>query len=231
VITNSNLVRRLRDRASLRGSEAGISIVELLVAMILFTLVSALILSMFINATRAVAQASALSQNTQTAANIENEMTRVIRSAFPNPVSGGTINPAVAVGGTETLTVISIVDSGNVTTAPIQVVFSLNAARQVVEKRYAPTVDVNGLYVFTSPTLTSTRTLPGSLVVPTGATPTYLFTYYDASNNPLPVSGTLTAAQRALIDSIRINIVTNASGDPTQKPITIANTVTLANVN
>jgi type II secretory pathway pseudopilin PulG len=203
---------------------------ELLVSMLIIGIVSAFILSLFINSTKAIARSSALSQNTQAAANIENEVTRVIRSATPNPVTGGTVNPAVVAGSNESLTVLSLVDSGLVTSSPIQVVFSLSG-RQVVEKRYTPKTDVNGLYVFTSPTLTLTRTLPGPLTVPTGTSPTYLFTYYDASGNPLVVSTALTPTQCALVDAIKVTVVTNATGDPNQAPVTIANTVALPNAN
>jgi len=82
-------MRRLR-----RGirDESGLTLIELLVAMTLLTILLAVVANLYVSAMRTVGLSRELTANTKQVANAMNETTRAIRAATENPVSGSIVN-------------------------------------------------------------------------------------------------------------------------------------------
>lgn len=229
--TENRLAARVRNAAR---DETGITLVELMVAILVLGILSAMVLSLYVQTTKAVSMSSSVSQNTKVSSNIMNEVSRVIRSASTNPTGGDTFQPAIIDARPESVTVIAYVDSDPVDPRPIRVQFSVDAStRQIIETRWAAKPGVNGLWVFDSSNpLISTRTLPGRLAT-TGSGGTPLFTYVRADRTtPLvPPAGGLTEANRLLIAAIQVNLVVNGSDNSNADPLTLRNMVGLPNLN
>ena len=232
---SSTRVRRI----TLRGDE-GITLVELLVAIVLLAIASAMILNLFLSTTKAVGTSSSLTQNTRTAANIMDEISRVIRVGNLNLAPGNVTDPAVVVAKPESLTIIAYIDSRNLRDPePVKVEFTVNAARQIVETRWPATRNAEKYWVF-SATASSTRTLPGTIAIPSGANT--LFTYYtpDSTADGLAEgkkiaftnkTAGLDRSERLKIRSVHVNLVVLGAGDSASTAITVQNMVGIPNLN
>jgi type II secretory pathway pseudopilin PulG len=217
----------LRRRLSGAQGDEGISLVELLVTMIVFGVLSAVVINLYISATRSVNATSSSSQNTQAAGNIMNELSRVIRSATDNPVTGGGSNPAISNGTSRSLSLYSYVDANAITTLPSYVQFTVDATTgQIHEQRWPAKVSSTGLFTFdTSKAPSFSRILPGRI-----ATSSTLFSYLGANGTPMVVATSgLTAAQQNATTSITVNVVVQVSNDPSALPATLQNSVGMPN--
>jgi Tfp pilus assembly protein PilW len=224
-----------------RRGDAGISLVELLVAMMLLGLIMAMVTGLFISVSKTVALGQAINDSSRVASNAANELSRVIRVGTTLSVSGTTIaSPAFLSAGRESVTFYSNVDVNMATSVavrsaqPTMVRFDLNSNRQLVESRWTATA-AGRFWTFPATTTTpnSTRNLGGPLTAPTGAE-SPLFTYFDETT-PVPVqiatpaSGSMSGADLKRIASVRITIKVpspNASGNPA----TFTNTIVLPNL-
>ena len=170
---------QLRTRARrAAGDESGITLVELMVAILVLGILSTMVVNLYVQTQRAVTTSSDVTLNTKTASNIMNEMSRVIRSSSTNPKTGGLFDAAVVDARPNTLTVLAYVDTNAVNPEPVRVRFAINSTtRQIIETRWRAKPGTNGLWIFdTTNTVISTRTLPGAIVASGGS----LFTYYKA---------------------------------------------------
>ncbi|WP_375400998.1 type II secretion system protein J [uncultured Amnibacterium sp.] len=213
--------------ARIRDQDDGVSLVELLVAISVTTIVLAMIGGLFVAVTKITREGLNTRSSVGTAANAMSEIRRVIREAAPNPVSGGTTTPAVAAGGTDSsLTVISYIDTSTTTYAPTKVAFSVNTAGYLTEQR-TPAAKSNGYWTFTG--ASTTQTLAGPLVTTGDADP--LFAYLDSSNTVItPAAGGLTAVQASTVFGVTVTTtVANTTGGSVD-PVVLSNTVGLLNV-
>jgi hypothetical protein len=96
-------------------------------------------------------------------------------------------------------------------------------------ERWPTTTTSGGYFLFGTGVPTSTRSLGGTIVAPTGsASP--LFTYLDSTGATLaPGTSGLSAAQRAAVASIRITVRVQAPGT-TAAPVVLENTVGMPNL-
>jgi prepilin-type N-terminal cleavage/methylation domain-containing protein len=218
------MLTAIRLRMTARGSEAGITLVELMVAMVVFGVLSAIVVSLYTATNKSVLSTSTSDQNTQAAGNTMNELTRVIRAGTTNPTTGGGEAAALVSVSSNALTMYSYVDSSALTTSPFLVQFTINSANgQLVEKRWPASTDVNGLFTFDSTKTPSlTRTFPGKLSA------TALFAYSDL--NGASLGGTVAPANLDNVVSVGVTITTQTSTNTTIKPATLQNTVGLPNV-
>lgn len=229
-----------RARGDEESTEAGITLVEIMVSLLLTSLILAMIASLFVSTSKTTAQSQAIQGSTAVASNMANELSRVIRVAVPLAKTGSTDgDPAVFYAGREALAVYSDVDVDAYAsisvrpTKPRLVKFELNAARQLVESRWDPTA--SGTYwVFagsdpTAVTAATKRNLGGN-VSPAGTTP--LFTYFNSAGQAIaaPATGSMTADLRATIRTICITVsVVPAAGAPAD-PVVVSNSIDLANL-
>nr|WP_241732327.1 type II secretion system protein [Galbitalea soli] len=223
-----------RTRARLAGGDdRGITLIELLVATLIFSILLTLVVSAYSTLSRSITLAGAVDSNVKLSSLGMNEISKVLRFAATNPVLGHPINdPAFVTADVETLTVYSYVDANATTPAPVKVTFSLNASRQLVEQRYAGTA-TNGFWSFAS-TPSVTRILTGAVIAPSaGERP--LFSYQTVTNGTyLTVpSGGLTASQLPQVAAVTVTMKikgASGAGGGASSPMTISNTVGLPNL-
>lgn len=220
---------RRRPRRS-RGDE-GVTLVELLVALGISSLLVAMIATMFITTSRAFSDQKATIGNSQIASTAMNEVTRIIRAGTEIPVYGSSINNAVfTYAGAERIVMASFIDAeSSVDPAPLQVEFSRNAANELVEQRWAA-YHVHTTYWQFQTTLASSRTIARSLVAPVASQP--LFRYLDKSGTELaPSAGaSLTATQIRNIASVQVTMQVQGDRSGRVPPVQIQNLVGLPNL-
>lgn len=210
------------------AADAGLSMVELLVSLMLASLLLVLVGTTFVQLVITTATVTVARESGGSASTVATELSKVIRSASTNTVSGVAVpDPAIVSGTDNALVLYSYIDTGSVTPKPTMVQFTI-VAGQIVEKRWA-TTSVASPWVFPALTATPTNTVtyPG-IHVPDGVTP--LFAYLDATDTPVAPGVGLTAAQRPLIASIRISVRIRPATPTTAKPTAIVNVVGMPNV-
>ena len=230
------LVRTLkaRRRAALAvaraNSEAGISLVELLVSMMIFAIILTLVGSMYSGMADTVAMGNSSNQSTKVASSAMNEVGRVIRFATTNAVlSQPAPNPAIVVGKSEALTVYTYVDASSASPQPIKISFTLDGTRRLVEQRYAAT-NVAGFWLFPAPTPYYTRIITSGIGTPSGAEQP-LFTYQLIDGSAVAVPGTgLTATQAATIAAIQVTLKVTTDGGASAQQVTLQSTIGMSNL-
>jgi Tfp pilus assembly protein PilW len=222
----SRLLRTLR---RVREDERGLSLTELLITSLLTMVVMALIGSFFIETARLTTVAAQSRETTGVAANIANSLTSVVRMATTLAKSSSEIpDPAIVAGTRSSLTIYSYTNTSATDPAPVRVTFTLDATGKLTETRCTGTSS-SGFWSFSSCASTSTRTLGQGVLAPTG-TSDQLFTYRDGSGTPMLIgTGSLSAAQRADVSSILIQVRVKAPGSNVD-PVVVTNTVVLRNL-
>lgn len=221
------MIRALRTR--LRGgahADAGLTLVELLIAMGITALIATLAGSLFVASTHSVSLAQSIDNGTRQGSNGMNEMARMVRAATPNPLAnptpGGVQNdPAIISATANSVQFYAYV---NLTGAesPVKVQFAV-VNGLLIESQWNATTTVpgnNGHWDFnTSTTPNLKRTLCGS--IPAGSV---VFTYFDASGAPIALPITTLSA----IASITISITIQPTG--AASAVTLTNSVGMSNI-
>ena len=228
--------RLIRSRAA--GDESGFTLMELLIAMLLFGVVIAVASNLYVSTTRSLNVAQNVNQNTRQASNVINESARMIRAATPNPVSGqATSAPAFVSATNESVLLYAYVNLTGSTQQPIMVQLSLNARRQIVETIWPSTALAGGYWQFPATTTTPTVTrILGGIIGPKSATTPWLFTYLDNTGTPIATSsnvlstGAIPAATLASIASVQITVTAQTSLSDATNSVTLENTVGLSNI-
>ena len=217
----------LRHRAS-PSREAGLTLIELLIAIALTTVIMGLAVSLFVIGTRSVSLAQSVDGGTRQASNGMNQVARMIRAATPDPYSNPIVgqpqsDPAIIAASTQAVSFYAYVNlSGG--EAPVKVTYSLsNGILQ--ETQYAATTTVpgvNGHWDF-SPTATLTRTLCTS--IPASVT---VFRYFNKSGTELLPANLTDVTSRAAITSVQVTITIQPTG--AASAVTLINTIGMSNV-
>lgn len=221
------MITRIRRRLEAARGDEGVSLVELMVAAFLSTLIMAAICSMFI----VVAQQTLASQGTRLstadASNIVNVVSTTIRASINNAVQGSnTPDPAIVSGTSSAVVVISYTDAGPSFQTPLQIRYQIVGGR-MTEDRWQPSI-VQGYAVFPAITTTpnQSRTL-GNVVVNTALEP--LFRYYDSAGTELiPGATGLTLAQRQATTSVKFDVKVLANNS--HEVVEVQNTVGMPNM-
>jgi len=215
-----------RVRKSLRaGSDDGLSLVELLVAMLLTGIVLSLVGSLFVNVALVTSASNASTTKSSAAANALNEMVEVVRAAANNAVSTTVTDPAVVSATSTALTIYSFADTSPTAPAPIKVAFRMDGTN-LVEDRYSGS-NSTGYWVFSG---TPTTRVIGNAVVTNGADPLFAYLAADGSVVGAPAVTALTLDQRKTITSVRITVTIANQSRTGDSPIIIVNTVGMPNL-
>lgn len=221
------LNRLIRD--CLRRQDAGLSLVELLVGMGLTTLLMILVGSMFVQLTKITTNSTTSQNTTQVASNAANTISSVLGTATTVATSTS-VTPAIVSGTRSSLTLYSYASTDALDPAPVRVAFTLDASAKLTDTR-CTAKRTGGYWTFTTCAASSTRTVAMGLQAPS-TTPAVnpLFTYLDASGQPIVIgTGSLTAANLTQVASIVVE-VTVITGSPTSRPTVIRNTIVLRNL-
>jgi len=209
--------------------ERGLTLVELLVAILIFGLLLVMVGGAFSTISRTITLATNTNQNVSFSSLGMSEMQKVLRFASTNPVLGNPLDdPAFVSVNNEALTVYSYVDASASNPVPVKVSFALDSQRRLVETRYSAYSVATGYYAFNA-TPYLTRILTGTVLAPATGEP-YLFTYLDANNNALATSTltTQTAIRKIAAVQVRLKIKGNTTNGA--NPIVLTNTVGLPNL-
>lgn len=223
---------RRRFEPNLRTSEDGISLTELIVAMMIFGIASMIVVGFFVSTTKTMALAQTLSVNTKQASNAMNESARFIRAGTENPLPNSDTNdPAFVEARDETLTMYAYVNLQSSEQTPIMVQLYLDGRRQLVEKQWAAIPVAGGYWSFpsTSTTPASTRVL-ATFVAPRTSPERWLFTYVTEDGTVLPANTSMTPDQRRSIAAVTVSLSLQKEGAPDAHRVTLRNTVGIPNL-
>ena len=211
-------MRRVRD-------DAGLTLAEMMVVMMLMGLLSALVLTFVTSVERQMTTSRVMNENTNQASAATNETTRLLRGAVPLQVQNQADQPAFIEAGPTTVTFYTVVDTDAKTTTPMMVRLEVTAAGDLVEKRWLATNPGTPGPYWTFPTTaqtpSTTRTVAHGMTARPGSGQS-LFTYltYDKNGNQVTLpfaNGSLTAANRALVAAVQVDAKaqTGTRGTPT----------------
>ena len=216
---------------SRRSGDAGLTLIELIVAMGISSILIALITTMFVSTARSFGDQQGAVDNSRLASTAMNEVTRIVRAGTEIPVYGVATNePVFEFAGSQKILLRSFIDAESSTDpAPLRVQFARNAANELVEKRWTAYHD-HGTYWKFNTTSTYARTVARSLLPPSAATP--LFRYYDKSGTELvpAANASLTTAQIRNIASVQVTMQVQGDESGRVAPVTIQNMVGLPNL-
>lgn len=219
----------MRPRSS--RSDAGLTLLELLVAMGVSSILIALVATVFVTTSRVFTDQEGATDSARMASTAMNEVTRVVRAGTELPESGKTANtPVFAYAGAEKIEMAAFIDAeSSKDPAPVKVSFGRNSANELVETRWAADRYLKIYWRFRdSPA--SARTIARSLLAPDKTRP--LFRYFDKDGGALtPAAGaSLSEDQRRNIASVQITMQVQANGSGRTAPVAIQNMVGLPNL-
>lgn len=216
------------------SGDAGLSLSELLVSILLLGIVMTIVTSLFVSTSRAVATSKGIASNTKTASNGINEVARVIRAGTDNPVSGSALSdPAFVTAQNEVVVIYAYINLDSSAEKPVMIRLALDASRNLVESRWPATLLSNGNWSFpllsTAPA--STRVLGGTVATRVAAQP-WLFTYLTAAGATLvvPATGAFDAAQLRTIAAVRVTLTIQSSPTVSKNAVTLTNAVGIPNL-
>lgn len=218
------MMRLLR---SLRSRDRGLSLIELLIAIMLTGLIMTLGVWMFVAGTHSVSLAQSIDGGTRQASNGMNQVARMIRAATPNPLASPTpgqpLNAPAIIGATATSVQFYAYVNLSGAESPVRVTYAVSNG--ILQEKQAlalsSTAGANGHWDF------GTDQTPRSLCnsIPAG---TSVFRYFDKANGELLPANLGTDAQRAAIASIQVTITIQPTG--AANAVTVTNTIGMANV-
>jgi type II secretory pathway pseudopilin PulG len=218
-----------------KKDERGISLVELIVAMSLLLVVSAVVIGTYQAVVGSLGTSNLLNKNTQQASNGMNEAAREIRAATSNPVSGHAVNdPAVVSATNESVVIYAYVNlQSSSDQQPVQVRLRVDPSTRVFyEDIWSATQNSSGYWIFPATTTAPRSTRALSSVVASRVSPNpYTFTYMAGTTALAVPTGGFTTAQLLSITSIQITLTIQNTLIDASRPVTLQNTVGMPNLN
>ncbi|MCI0159067.1 prepilin-type N-terminal cleavage/methylation domain-containing protein [Leifsonia shinshuensis] len=222
------LGRLLRSRVT-QGRDAGLSLIELLVAIALTTVVMGLAVSLFVVATHTVSLSQSIDGGTRQASNGMNQAARMIRAATPDPlanpiVGGQQSDPAIIKAAPMLISFYAYVNlSGG--ESPVLVTYDATSGALVEKQQAALTAvaGVNGHWDFVPLNAATTRSLCNSI-----PSTTTVFRYFDKTGTELLPANLTTWQARAAITSVQVTITIQPTG--AASAVTLTNTIGMANI-
>ena len=225
-------------RARQLNPDAGITLIELIVAMGILTVLSTIVIGTYASTVNVIGTASAVNVNSKEASNAMNEGARQIRAATSNPVSGSALNdPAIVCASTESVTMYTYVNLQSTTSQlPAQVRLRVDpTTRQFKEDIWPGTQSSAGFWTFPAMTTTpkTTRILAGFVAPQKGSNP-YTFTYKTGTTGTLAAvasCGTFTKDQLSSVTAIQLTLTVEKNITTASQSVTLQNTVGMPNLN
>jgi len=204
--------------------DRGLTLIELLVAISLFAIVSTLITTLVITVAQTHARQESQQDSTNGASLGMQHISRIIRAGTEIPQSSTwQTAPAFSVAEPSRMTLQSYLDVESTDEGPTRVALVIEPATgNLIERRIAPTKS-GGLWIYTS-----AATTPRVLVrdVASGSS----FTYLRADGTPLPARA-LTEAERREIAAVRVELVVQTHATDDAEPTALRTEVSLPNLD
>ncbi len=234
----------LRRRRALDGDDSGLSLAELLVTMLVLSLFTIMVTSMFSSVTRTFTRDRAASDSTRIASIAMNEVTRVLRSGTEIQVKNAVNEPVFLLATDESVVIRAYLDTDSAAPRPIVARFEVTSSRILVEKRWNADPTTAPYWKFTSlPTPpfqvaasywtnpAYQRTIAQKITPAVSGSPA-LFQYYDAGGVRIvpPAGGSLSTAQLKTIAAVRVTMSVQADLTERARPVVVRNTVGIPNL-
>jgi hypothetical protein len=201
------MIARMRTRLV---GDAGVSLVEMIVVMMLSMIVMTIAGTMFVTVAQQTVASEGARRSTGDASNIMNAVSTTIRASVRNAVeNSATPDPSIVKGTAMAVTVISYTDAGPSFETPLQLRYTIDPDGRLVEDRWNPNI-IHGYAVFpdVSAPPNGTRIL-GNVVVNAANEP--LFRYFKSTGEELfPTASGLSLIDRGQVVSVRIHIKVRA---------------------
>jgi len=223
------------------GRDDGLTLVELLVAMVLLGVLLSVIAGLYTSALRAVTQARGQTGNTKIASTIMNETARVIRAGTEIPLTPPALPAPAFVSATkDDVLLYAYINLTSSTEQPQLIRLRVDRTTgNFIESRWPATPATGGRWTFPANPCVTTNT-PTGCTAPTskatlgGAIPaslTEVFKYYASNGTQIPVpSGGLSADDRALVASVKVTIVVQPTLTDNTNPVTLENQIGMPNL-
>jgi prepilin-type N-terminal cleavage/methylation domain-containing protein len=213
------------------SDERGLSLSELLVAMMLLSLLMVMVVGFFATGSKAFNSNKAVDANTKSASNAMNEISRTLRAASENPL-GNNVVASTFVSATSTSVVFyAYVNLDSATETPVQIRFAIDSNNNLVETEWAATSSSSGLWTFPATTAAPklSRIIAGP-ILPVSAGGPALFSYLDVNGAVVAFSGgSIPAATARTIAAVDVSLAVGKSS-ATGQYVEIDNTVGLPNL-
>ncbi len=200
------------------SSDAGLTLAELMVTLVLMGILGTMMLGATVMVSRTVTNAQASGDSLDIARIGMNRMARSIRAGIEIVRSGQANQPAIDAMGTNSLTIYSSLGP-----SPTKITYAIDANRNLTET----VVAAGG----TSPYWTFTGTAKKTIIaykIP--VTAPNLFTYLDANGTVLSTQSASDDATTGLVKQIQLNLQCDANPGKGVGPVTLTNTVVLPNL-
>lgn len=215
--------RRWTDAPKAPG-DAGITLAELLVALMVFGIILTLTGGLFVSIIRTTAVARVGNDNTKSASVGVNEISRVLRVATTLAKLNQSINdPAFISASSESIVFTAYADVSSAAPKPIQVQFALDSSRRLVETRWEMSASSSGFWQLSGAAPTS-RVLAGPVPTWTAGNP-QLFEFHDSSEAVLGVP-----VDRASIASVLVTLKVQTDAGTAGSAVVVQNLVGLPNL-
>jgi hypothetical protein len=215
-----NAVRRaLHDRRRRVSGDAGLSLAELMVTLVLMGIVGTIMLGAVVNVTTTITKNQARGDSLDIARIGMNRMAKNVRAGMQIQRSGLSDLPALASVSPNGLTVYASVGA-----TPTKIVYSINGSRELIEQRYDGVAASNPYWTFSA----TPRTTVVASKIPTGSPA--LFVYLDEFGDPITDQTTNDVLDLDLIRSVQITLTVDADPVRGAGPISLTNTVVLPNL-
>lgn len=198
--------------------DAGLTLAELMVTLVLMGVVGTLMLSATVMVSRAVTNTQASGDSLDIARIGMNRMARSVRAGIEISRSGQANQPAI-----DTMSPNTLIMYSSLGPKPTKITYTVDANRNITET----VVAAGG----TSPYWTFTGTPKTTIIaykVPAAAPA--LFTYLDADGTVLATQSATDDATTGLVKQIQINLQVDANPGKGVGPVTLTNTVVLPNL-
>lgn len=202
------------------ANDAGFTLTELLVSMVLLLIVSGLVVTSVVAISRALVKDQAAGANLDIARVGMNRMTNSVRAGMEIQQLSGPNLPAFSAIAPESLTVYA-----SLGTVPTKVTYSVDALRRLIETKVAGTAGSGPYWTFTA---TPVVTIVGSQI-PTG-TAQPLFRFNDATGAALATQTTTDTTILSTVKSVTISLTINTNPAQGFANTTLTNTVVLPNL-
>ncbi|MCC8907554.1 MULTISPECIES: type II secretion system protein J [unclassified Curtobacterium] len=217
----------------LHADQSGVTLSELLVAVSVAMVILVAVGGFFTATLRAGSTNTTSDQNARSASIVMNSLTRYVHAASLLPKADGSYAAALTEAAPTRTTFYAYINlDGNSTDKPVQIRYSVNAAKRIVLDQWDGTAN-NGFWTFPATTQTPTRSV---VVGGPVASPTVdgdpLFEYLGANGTTVPTQsdGTLAATQLGNVRAVRVNLELGSSTAGLSGNTHIQNTLYLFNV-
>lgn len=216
--------------------QSGISLVELMITIMIFSLIMVMISGFFMSSTRIIDLSTGLTQNTKTVSNAMSATSRAIRAGTDNPVVGNAIpDPAFLVAKSDDIVFYAYVNLAGSMEQPVMYRFRVDRTTGVLtESQWPAQALAGGRWQFPSNpdavAPTYTRTIAETIAPDSGTNQPFTFVLKGSETPVVAGAGGLSRAQRQAIIAVQVQIVVQSSLTDDSRRVTLVNLVGMPNL-